>query len=59
MARDGFEVAVNGINNNYKHSTGKSNGISAYSNGHKTNGACKKVRIIFYLRFLLNRWSLL
>ncbi|XP_022332551.2 serine palmitoyltransferase 2-like isoform X1 [Crassostrea virginica] len=43
MARDGFEVAVNGINNNYKHSTGKSNGISAYSNGHKTNGACKKV----------------
>lgn len=44
MARDGFEVAVNGINNNYKHSNGKSNGISAYSNGHKVNGAQTKVQ---------------
>lgn len=45
MARDGFEVVVNGINNNYKHSNGKSNGISAYSNGHKVNGTQSKVRI--------------
>ncbi|XP_048733485.2 serine palmitoyltransferase 2-like isoform X2 [Ostrea edulis] len=42
MARDGFEVAVNGINNNYKNSNGKTNGISAYSNGHKVNGTYSK-----------------
>lgn len=53
MARDGFEVAVNGINNNYKNSNGKTNGISAYSNGHKVNGTYSKVRF-FLQSFILS-----
>lgn len=38
MVRDGFEVVVNGINNNYKYLNGKFNGIFVYLNGYKVNG---------------------